>query len=169
MFNRLAFSLLLVCAAAAPSFCGNDIYLRLNPEVKGGVSSGKIHKDWIAVVSVQNAGKLQEMGPIVIGKKIDAATPALEKACASGTSFTEARIEVCKTGAEQRYLLITLTKLVITQIRQNIVAADDASAAAEELTCTYDKIEWTYAGAKQDGSSLPEVKTEWDNTTSSGK
>ena len=169
MLNRIVFSVLVLCAAAAPSFCANEIYLQLTPALKGS-GDDKDHKDWIEVVSINNLAKTGQAGPIVITKKTDIATPCLQNACVLGTPYVVAKIEVCTADANKaRYYTITLSNLVITQIKQVISNPDDANSATEELTCTYGRIEWQYNQLNAGKDSGPAIKTDWDNKSGGKK
>jgi type VI secretion system Hcp family effector len=169
MFYRTVFSMLVLCAMAAPSFCANGIFLRFTPGVPSNSETDSHgHKDWIDVVSIKNIGKPGEEGPIIIKKKTDGMTLNLQKACVSGTIYTEATIEVCKQDSEKGtvflcYYKIKLTGVTIEQTKQDLSITDGDSSATEEITCSYKKINWEYRGIRPNGSMYAPILSDWDN------
>jgi type VI secretion system secreted protein Hcp len=98
----------------------------------------------------QPTGK-REHEPIVILKEIDKSSPRLWAALVSNEILTTWVLRFWGPGAkgtEQEFYTITLTNASISSVREymvdNLTAADASLPMLEEVTFTYQKIEWTW-------------------------
>jgi type VI secretion system secreted protein Hcp len=98
----------------------------------------------------QPTGK-REHEPIVILKEIDKSSPRLWAALVTNEVLTTWVLRFWAAGAtgkEQEIYTITLTNASIASVREymvdNLTAADASLPMLEEVTFTYQKIEWTW-------------------------
>lgn len=98
----------------------------------------------------QPTGK-REHEPIVILKEIDKSSPRLWTALVTNEVLTTWVLRFWATGptgVEQEIYTITLTNASIASIREfmddNLVPADATLPLLEEVTFTYQKIQWTW-------------------------
>ena len=93
----------------------------------------------------------REHEPIVIVKEIDQSSPKLWTALVTNEVLTTWVLRFWAAGAkgaEQEIYTITLTNANIASMREymvdNLTAADSALPMLEEVTFTYQKIQWTW-------------------------
>jgi type VI secretion system secreted protein Hcp len=166
MKNRirsLVFSACLVTAALLPF---NDAHAALNAylnlkgakqgQIKGSVSK-KGHEGKISVIAVSHeiisprdmasglpTGKVQHK-PFVVHKQIDKSTPVLYSMLTSNEVIKSWELGVYQPnekGVDALAYTVKLTDASISSIR--VVSGDDGKLT-EELTFTYQKIEWLWA------------------------
>jgi type VI secretion system secreted protein Hcp len=138
-----------------------DIFAKLG-DIKGESLDDK-HKDQIEVLSwswgVANAGTVSAGGGAGAGKahfhdlsfthKIDKASPALLRECATGRHLKEATITRRKAGkGQQEFLIIKMNDVIVT----SVAGADDGSAQTETVTLAFAKVDVEYRPQKPDGS-----------------
>lgn len=149
---------IVMLVASAPLFstpiawAGGTGYIRLiGPHgAIEGASKDSAHRNWIEIKSAESGGLEREaradrdassgMGsgkrthePFTIVKELDAASPELTRACASGQHFAEVDVDL-GTGAKYK-----LTDAIIVSMRK---AGGDPRA--ETVSFSYQKIEVTY-------------------------
>lgn len=95
--------------------------------------------------------------PIQVKKITDLATPALLHACASGTKFNWAKIELRRNG--MTYLKITLEGAVLSNVT---IAQSDDSEPTDNVTVHYAKILVEYCEQDSDGELFVPVAAGWD-------
>ena len=137
-----------------------DIFVKLG-DIKGESLDAK-HKDEIEVLSfswgVSNVG---QGGPGVgAGKatfrdlsiihRIDKASPALMRACATGKHLPEATLTQRKAGkGQQEYLIIKMNDVIITSVADDSTSSE---AGSEAVSLNFSKIQFEYRPVKADGS-----------------
>lgn len=149
-------------AFGAQSFAAENVYMTIvGPQgaIKGEAKSPH-GSEWIPVTQFsmsleaprdvatgQASGKRQHE-PLKVLKKMDAASPKLERAASSGERLKEVVFQVYRTGPggrEELYETIRLMNPMISSIHATGGAtAKSGQAPQEELTFTYEKIEYTY-------------------------
>jgi type VI secretion system secreted protein Hcp len=138
----------------------SDIFAKLG-DIKGESLDAK-HKDEIEVVSwswgLTNAVTLAGSGAgqgkasfhdLSFTHKIDKASPALMRACATGVHLKEATITHRKAGkGQQAYLVIKMNDVMITAMTD----ADSSDESVETVSLAFAKIDVAYRPQKADGS-----------------
>ena len=139
-----------------------DIFAKIG-DIKGESLDDK-HKDEIEVLSfswgVTNAQVVSGGGGGAAGKAtfqdltivhtLDKASPALLKACATGTHIKDAIITHRKAGkGQQEYLIVKLNDVIITGVSHGGAAGQPIS---ENVTLAFAKIDLQYKPQKPDGS-----------------
>jgi type VI secretion system secreted protein Hcp len=152
----------------------SDIFARLG-DIKGESADSK-HKEEIEVLSyswgVANAGSAASGSGGVAGKAtaseitlvhfLDKASPALMKACATGTRLKDATITHRKAGkAQGDYLIVNLDDILITAVTQVV----DPQSNAETVNLSFAKIALEYRLQKADGSLDAGVHFKYDFKT----
>ena len=152
----------------------SDIFAKLG-DIKGESADSK-HKDEIEVLSfswgVTNGGSVVS-GPgggagkataseIALVHAIDKASPALMRACATGTHLKDATITHRKAGKGQiEYLVVKLDDILITAVTH----AGDTQSNAETVNLSFAKIALEYRPQKEDGSLDAGVHFKYDFKT----
>jgi len=91
---------------------------------------------------------------------IDKATPALLRACATGTHIRDATITHRKAGGgQQEYLIVRLNDVVVSSVTQ--VGTDD-QPYSEAVTLKFGKVDLEYRPQRPDGSLDPGVHFTFD-------
>jgi type VI secretion system secreted protein Hcp len=112
------------------------------------------HEKWIEIQSFQvggtssqglEAGQRAASGPggpgtIILKKKLDKASPLLQKAAAQGTRFPQIVLEGTKGGGGQAYLEIKLTEVLISGFQMG----GGGMTPSESLSLNFTKIEFDY-------------------------
>jgi len=154
-----------------------DAFLKID-DIKGESTDDK-HKDWIEVLSYSHglsqpvAGSASSGGArsaercnhqdFSIVKTLDAASPKLALFCCNGKHVKEIKIELCRaTGDKQKYMLYTLSDVLISSVRPGGSAQGGESLPLEEVSFNYGKIEWTYTATDhKTGKPSGDVKANW--------
>lgn len=165
----LALPLAAVAAAGLDEAATADLFLKL-PNVDGE-STDTVHKGEIDVLAWSwgvtqsgtfhsgggGAGKAS-FGDIKVIKSVDAATPALLGAAATGSHFDEAWLTATrpvKSGTVD-YLTIHLTNVLVTKVADGGKAEDQG--VAETVTLNFGKIEYEYLKLDVEGKTLSKHK-----------
>ncbi len=82
--------------------------------------------------------------PIVVFKNVDTSSPALFLACASGKHIPQAKLTAIKAGANQPYLTITLTDVLVSSLNNESADTDGVTTVLESLSLNFSKIEFSY-------------------------
>ncbi len=152
----------------------SDIFAKIG-DIKGESLDAK-HKDEVEVLSwswgvSQNVSPSPGSGGGAQGKprfndftfthRIDKASPALMKACATGSHIKEATVTVRKAGkGQQEYLIIKMTDVLITSVQMS--APSDAPATAENVAMQFAKVALEYKPQKADGTLDAGVHFKYD-------
>jgi type VI secretion system secreted protein Hcp len=125
-----------------------------------GESRDDTHKNWMDLAAVDFAAVAPSSAspsvagrpvcqPFVVTKKIDKATPKLYEACAKGTHFPTATLNVMRVDRGQLpYLEIKLEDVVVSSV--NSTAKSDGPT--ESVSLQYGKIKYTYRAQNSDGT-----------------
>jgi type VI secretion system secreted protein Hcp len=104
-----------------------------------------------------------------ITKYVDASTPKLMLACASGQHFPELTFTARRAGGTQaEYLKIKLTNVLISSFETNSHGAETgptpqkASLPLDSITLNYAKIEVNYKAQNPDGTEGANTQAGWD-------
>lgn len=181
-------AMLLVFCVLAPVSAVAQIQIFVKVDGIPGESTNNKHKDWIDAFSYgdgvsqgynpaySNPGATgyamrADFAPITIVKQLDAASPKLREATASGKHFKEVRIEFLE--GIFKFFEVILKEAMISSVQT--VMPDLASAPAllaasspsvlvlqEKVSFVYASIEWTYTKQKPDGSLGGKVSGSWD-------
>lgn len=82
---------------------------------------------------------------------VDAASPLLMKACATGERIADATISVRSAGGRpQELLVVTMTDVVVTSVATSVGA--DADRGVEEVTLSFAKVDLEYRPQRPDGA-----------------
>lgn len=152
-----------------------DMFLKIEgSDVKGESKDGK-HGDEIDVLSWTwgmtqsgsfhvggggGAGKVN-VQDISVTKYLDAATPNLMQACASGQHFDKATLTVRKAGGEQEeYLFIIMEKVLVSSISTGGSGGEDR--LTENVTLNFAKVETKYMTQEDAGGLAGEIRFGWD-------
>jgi type VI secretion system secreted protein Hcp len=154
-----------------------SIFARIGT-IKGESRDAK-HKDEIEVLSwawgLSQTGTAGHGGGGGAGKAsfhdftfthhVDKASPLLMKACATGTHLKDATITLRKAGkAQQEYLVITMTDVLVTSVSTSVSAEGDATM--ESVGLAFAKVDLEYKPQKADGSLEPGIHFTYDLKTS---
>lgn len=138
-----------------------DIFARIG-DIKGESLDAR-HKDEIEIQSfswgVMNNGAIGGTGGTSSGKptfqdlalvhRIDKASPALFRACATGQRFKDAAITHRKAGgAQAEYLVIKLNDVLVTSVAHS----GDGQSNTETISVGFGKVDFEYRTQKPDGS-----------------
>lgn len=140
-----------------------DYFLKIDG-VKGESQDDK-HKDEIHVSSfsmgVTNSGTggsnlgsgggRSNVQDIHVTKVVDASSPNLFLACATGKHFPNATVTVRRAGEKpQEYLIYKLTEVYISSVQQS--GHEGGAIAQESVSLNFSKIEVKYTPQNADGS-----------------
>jgi len=157
----------------APKDSLQDFYINIDG-IKGESKDSK-HKDWIDVLTwgyaVSQSSSMHTGGGGGVGKAnfsevlfthyTDKSSPNLLKYCASGKHIATVELSANKVGdGSQEYLKITLTDVLITQVRP--VGATNSPRVVEEVGLSYSKIKLEVKEQNADGSMGATTTGEWD-------
>ena len=167
------FVALLLGSVVSTASAGTNYFLQVDKIP--GESTDWAHKNWIEVISFSHeisgsasttgrgrAGGRAQVGPLVIVKEIDKATPKLYVNCCMGKAIPNVVLSVCQTGGSKReFLKLTLGDAVIS----SIVASSDASGnPVEEVSLGFGSIQWDYTEIDSSGKVKGIVSGGWNVT-----
>ena len=147
-----------------------DIFAKIG-DIKGESLDDK-HKDEIEVLTwswgVTNAGRAGGAGggagkasfhDLSFTHKIDKASPALMKACATGVHVKEATITHRKAGkGQQEFLVFKMNDLIITAV----TSGDSEEGQLESVSLAFAKLDLEYRPQRPDGSLDAGVHFKYD-------
>lgn len=123
------------------------------------------HEDWIEIESFGwgesrpsgGAGQGRRrssatFSDVSVVKGVDAASPRLFQACATGKHYPTAKLVLRKAGEPVDYFSIQLHDVTISSVR--LSHSDEREAPMEEITLTYGKITWSYTPQDTRGGSV---------------
>ena len=147
-----------------------------------GESTDAKHKDWIEVLSYHFSADQRftssksstggasservDLGPFVIVKGLDKASPKLYEHCCNGKHIKEITMEVCRAGGDKvKYFEVKLEESIVASVKPGGSSKGAESVPLEEVAFDYGKIKWTYTQQKRaDGSGGGNVSGGWDAT-----
>src|SRR5262245_11332810 len=153
-----------------------DYFLKLT-DVEGE-SSQKGHEGQIDLLSwswgESNSGSSSEGGGSGSGKvnmqdfnfamKINKASPALFKFCASGTHIKEGTLTCRRAGKEPRpYLSIKFTDCLVSSFQTGGSSGDEVPT--DQISLNFSKIEYSYTPQKADGTLGTAIPAAYDLKT----
>ncbi|MCK5412140.1 MAG: type VI secretion system tube protein Hcp [Gemmatimonadetes bacterium] len=135
-----------------------DMFLKIDG-IEGESTAAGGHADWIEVESFSwgasrpststgrtRGGGRTSFSDVSVVKKIDAASPNLYLACASGKRYPSATLQIRKAGeGPMLYMEYRLEDVRISSVSVSHSAGHDEPV--EEVTLSYGKIVWTYTPA----------------------
>jgi type VI secretion system secreted protein Hcp len=152
-----------------------DFYVQIDG-IKGE-STDSEHKDWIEVlafnqslsqpeVAAANPGGGRATGrvehqDITITKHLDAASPKLYEACASGKHIKEVTIDMMRAGGDKpvKYMVVKMEDVVIS----HVATSGSGDSPTESISLNFRKIEWTYTQQRRaDGSQGGNTTGGWN-------
>jgi type VI secretion system secreted protein Hcp len=176
-----------ISSASAASFEG---FLKLDGIQ--GESQDRTHASEIEVLSYSegqdlplaratNSGKVK-FSDIKFRHSIDKASVSLSMFCASGKHIKTATFSFRKAGKDQQdFYKVKLTDVIITSTQrvvgtvaqgplsfEKLEASTGAPGISEEVSLSFNKIEWEYVPQKADGSRDTSIKGAWDMRANKG-
>lgn len=158
--------------AAAPA---PETKMFLQVDTVMGESTDKNHAGWIDVseysfgltlpVSSSSTGSMASkpsFDSLTVRKLVDAASPLLFVACASGKHLSKVTLEVVRAGPGGfTFLKYTLTNVVIVSV-QSATSEDGRAVPQEEVAFNFEKVEVEYTQQDATGAPSKVVKAGWD-------
>ena len=164
-------ALLPLLLHAPPAASAVDLFLKVG-DIKGE-STDDQHKDWIDLLSYQfgasndsssvgggaGAGKVA-FSDFSFTKLVDASSPLLLQATASGKRFADAILDVVNVGGMggSSFLTYTLENVSVTSFSQS----SGGDIPLDSFSLNFDKIRMDYRPQLQDGSLGPAISMSWD-------
>jgi len=140
-----------------------------------GESTDKDHKDWVSIMGYHESVTHPFVAPktgaastapvhseFSIMKLLDAATPKLYEACATGKHIKEVTIELASAKGGSPYLHIKLEDVVVSSVADNSDPAGPVQFPLETVSLAYGAIEVTYTKYKPDGAAAGNVAAKWN-------
>jgi type VI secretion system secreted protein Hcp len=140
-----------------------------------GESRDDRHKEWIEILSTSHAMLLPaiqsaragggaqkvEISDYTFSKRLDASTPKLMEACASGKHIAEAELHLVKQEGNSRepYLIVKLKEVYVTSY-QTAGSTDDRPL--ETFSLNFGAIDFEYFTQDDTGQTSGSVKFTWD-------
>ena len=157
-----------------------DAFMKL--DTIDGESSDDKHQKWIEVLSYSwgvnqtasasssSHGSLSsqraDFHDFSFVKALDAASPKIIMACASGEHLPSATMEICRAGGDkQPFMEYKMTDVIVTGIRPGGSGSGE-NLPLEEVSLNYGKIEWKYTQTKvEGGKGSGSIPGGWDLKT----
>ncbi|MDD9954052.1 MAG: type VI secretion system tube protein Hcp [Candidatus Woesearchaeota archaeon] len=168
---------LLACMLVMPAY--GAAYLKIG-DIKGEAAASG-HENWITLDSfsfgvereMKESGEkggtadinigIGELQEITVSKPLDASSPLLAQAAASGNSLGTAEIEFVETGgADGKPAVYLKYKLDRVFVKSWSISGDADDRPTEEVSFYYNKIAFEYQGAG-DKKSTSTAHFGWDN------
>jgi len=134
---------LVLCWAVGTAWAADSYFLQI-PGVSGESTDSK-HKHWIDVLSFsQEISKSPQLnvGPMIITKNLDEATPALSADCCSGKHYPQVVLEAAKpSGSKHVFFKYVLSDAVVRNIK---AFTNDKGVMQQEVEFSFGKIQWYY-------------------------
>jgi type VI secretion system secreted protein Hcp len=153
-----------------------EIFVRI--EGINGESHDDRHKDWIDATSISDgvsqprSGSVYSGGArtaaranfadIMIEKKIDASSPLLFKACATGNHIKRVRIDLVRSSAKGKYIFAQyqLDNVIISSVTTSF--DQETNDFKELVTFNFGTITQNYNPLRPDGSFDRSIQAGWD-------
>lgn len=165
--ERVPLDLKVVLDALGLDVLAVDMFLKIEG-IDGESTAAGGHGDWIEIKSFSwgasrpststgrtRGGGRTSFSDMSVVKRIDAASPNLYLACASGKHYPSATLQIRKTGeGPVPYMEYRLEKVRISSV--SVSTSEGSAEPVEEVTLSYGKIVWTYtpADATRRGGSV---------------
>lgn len=152
-----------------------DMFLKIEGEDVKGESRDSVHTEEIDVLAwswgMTQSGSFHVGGgggsgkvnvqDISITKYIDASSPNLLKACASGQHFDKATLTVRKAGGEQlEYLVLEMDKVLVSSVSTGGSGGEDR--LTENVTLNFAKFKTAYTPQSDKGAEEGAIEFAWD-------
>jgi len=161
-------ALALLLCLAVPSLAASTLFMRIDT-LKGSYNGDRTHKDWCELVSMKGPNKSGESGPIVVRKVQDEASSALMGAATAGAAYPTIIIDLCTSSSAPDGQTVvqkfTLGKAVIREANVVYEKLAEGTRPVEEITISYDTINWEASTVRPDGAAGPGTKDSWNNGT----
>ena len=156
-----------------------DMFLKIEG-IEGEATTRGGHENWIEIESFGwgesrpsggGRGQVRRMGStsftdVSVVKKVDAASPNLYLACASGKHFPSAVLEIRRAGSPEAYFSIHMENVLVTSV--SVSHSEGAEEPLEELSLNYGKIRWEYTSQDATGASTGKIERSWDLEANQG-
>ena len=152
-----------------------DMFLKVDG-IKGESTARGGHEDWIEIESFgwgesrPSGGTGQgrrrssaSFSDVSVVKGVDAASPHLFQACATGKHYSSATLVIRKAGEPFDYFSIRLQDVRVSSVK--LSHSEKRDVPMEEITLTYGKITWSYDPQDAKGGK---VETGWDLMANKG-
>ncbi len=135
--------MLVMCWGAGTASAADKYFLQI-PGVPGESTDSK-HKHWIEVLSFsQEISRSPQLtvGPMIITKNLDEATPALSADCCSGKHYPQVVLQAAKSsGSKHVFFKYVLSDAVVRNIK---AFTNDKGVLQQEVQFSFGKIQWHY-------------------------
>jgi len=149
-----------------------DMFLKIEGIEGEATAAGDGHDEWIEILSFSwgasspstGTGRARGTGrasfsDMSVVKRVDASSPGLYLASASGKRLPSAVLEVRKPGTRVSYYTIRMDNVRISSV--SVSSSKDSAEPVEEVTLTYGKISWEYVPPDDAGRGARHEAT-WD-------
>ena len=150
-----------------------DMFLKIDG-IEGESTAAGGHADWIEVESFSwgasrpstSTGRTRRGGrtsfsDMSVVKKVDAASPNLYLACASGKHYASATLQIRKAGGgPMPYMEYRLENVRISSV--SVSSSEGSAEPVEEVTLSYGKIVWSYTPQDATGGGSGSVERGWN-------
>ncbi len=159
-----------------------DLFLKIDG--LPGESTDDKHKDWIELLSFSmgishpatagSTGAAAAARPafndFLVVKAQDKTSPKLALGCASGYRTKEIKLELCRASGDKfKFMEYKMSDCAVSSWKPGGSAKGADSKPVEEVTFSYNKIEYTYSQQKRpDGSGGGNVSSNWDLKANKG-
>ncbi len=171
--SALAATSLAFLLALAPARAATDAFLKLGDVP--GESRDAAHEGWIDISSIQwglqapTSTNRARLSTLHIAKLVDAASPLLHAACASGNNFPKATLDLVRPGPRRvRYYRIVLEDVIVTSSQVSHSEPSATTNPPESLAIAFSRMTWSYTEFAPDGPALQELTAYWDLLAGSG-
>jgi len=134
---------LVLCLGGGTAWAADKYFLQI-PGVSGESTDSK-HKHWIEVLSFsQEISRSPQLnvGPLVITKNLDEATPVLSTDCCSGKHYPQVVLEAAKSsGSKHVFFKYVLSDAVV---RNTKAFTNDKGVLQQEVQFSFGKIQCYY-------------------------
>jgi type VI secretion system secreted protein Hcp len=148
-----------------------DMFLRIDG--MSGESTDARHPQWTEVLNFNQGLTLPGIRGAAVGqadfddflivKWVDKSSPKLSQACAAGTHIPEVELELCPAGGNKYgFMGILLSDCIVTAYRIVGSVQGGETRPLEEVSVSYNRIQWTYTVIGPDGKSSGHVDAGWD-------
>lgn len=145
-----------------------DMFLKIEG-MEGESAAARGHEDWIEIESFSwgesqtpSTGRARGRSQaaftdVSVVKGVDAASPQLYQACATGKHYPSATLVIRKAGEPVDYFSMRLQDVRVSSVK--LAHAREQDVPMEEVTFTYNKITWSYDPQNGTGGK---VEKGWD-------
>jgi type VI secretion system secreted protein Hcp len=164
----------MACLLVIPMSTNAAIYMFI--EGVPGDSQDQDHRDWIDVVSVQEAmtmtppdfsgggsgGRAVIILDTSVTKEMDKSSPLLRQKLTEGRPIPQIIIHFAATYSSTRevYFSIRYTNAYLTSVSMS-ASGSDGSVPTENLSFTFETVEWEYTHVNPDGSKGGTIPAGW--------